>query len=439
MQLYFIKFMEKKILIVEDDPVQCRTYANWLSRKDYSVFQVGSLQTAQKAVKAGEPDLVLADLRLPDGDGIELLRWSRQEKIRSSFIILTGYGQISNAVAAMKLGASDFLSKPVLEAELQDIVADCLNNPGGWDRRLFFQGTSGPIQKLRDQVRLVGNTDMSVLLRGMSGTGKEHIARSIHEQSDRVGKPYVTVDCGAISSELAASEFFGHVKGSFTGAIDNKDGFLQEADRGTLFLDEIGNLSYQTQMLLLRALQEMKYRPVGGKREYRTDIRLIAATNENLEKAISEGRFRKDLFYRINDFTIYLPTLSECREDIVPMARFFLPEACRKVRKELSGFTVQAEAILASYDWPGNIRELKGVVTRAALMTTGRWITPEDLDLMTEFPKVALNKLEKEEEEKQQLLQALDKTGYNISRTASLLGFSRPKLYSRLRKYGISF
>lgn len=430
---------KKKILIVEDDPIQSRTYANWLSKGEYTIIQAGSLQTARKAVSADMPDLILADLRLPDGEGTDLLQWLRQEKIHVSFIILTGYGQIRSAVAAMKLGALDFLSKPVLEKDLVSIVFNCLNNPGGWDERLFFQGASEPVRKLRDQVRLVGSTDMSVLLRGMSGTGKEHIARSIHEQSDRAGKPYVTVDCGAISPDLAASEFFGHVKGSFTGAIDNKDGFLKEADGGTLFLDEIGNLSYQIQMLLLRALQEMRYRPVGGRKEYRTDIRLIAATNENLERAINEGRFRKDLFYRINDFTIYLPTLSECKEDIVPMARFFLPEACQKVKKELSGFTVPAEAVLASYDWPGNIRELKNVVTRAALQTKGRWITLEDLDLTDVSSSYGKEKTEKEEEEKQRLLQALERTGYNLSRTASILGFSRPKLYSRLKKYGISY
>lgn len=287
------------------------------------------------------------------------------------------------------------------------------------------------------QIGLVAASDISVLLRGVSGTGKEHIARELHEQSRRRNKPYVTVDCGSIPEELAASEFFGHRKGAFTGADSDRAGLLREADGGTLFLDEIGNLSYKTQMLLLRALQEKCYRPVGSTRERGFDIRLISATNEDLESAIAEGRFREDLFHRLNEFTIRVPTLSECPDDILPLARFLLAHLSEEHQKRVQGFDRLAEAALRQYSWPGNIRELRNTVRRALLMAGGNWITATDLHLDLTLRLEEVPCLTEEEKEKQLLLRTLEQVGNNRVRAARMLDISRTTLYEKLRKYGI--
>lgn len=429
----------KTILIIEDDAVLSRMLGNWLTKKEVQTKQTSFIATARKIISEQKIDMVLSDLRLPDGDGIEFLKWMRKERHSQPFLLMTSYGQIAGAVEAIKLGAIDYLSKPVVEEQLCRIVYEVLKHKK--DRMPtsdnYYQGQSPKTMELRELLTLVAVTDMSVLLRGASGTGKEYAAHYIHMSSERADKPYVTVDCGAIPKELAASEFFGHVRGAFTGATDNKDGVLLEADGGTLFLDEIGNLSYEVQMMLLRALQEKRFRPVGGKKDIEVDVRIIAATNENLENAIQEERFREDLFHRINEFTIHIPSLSECPEDIVPMAEFFLKISCRKLKKQLSGFDKLAEAMLRAYSWPGNIREMQHLVNRATLLAKGERITPHELNLdLNLYPAKDARPVE-DNQEKEVILNALRNTGGNRSRAAALLNISRSTFYEKMKKYEI--
>lgn len=426
----------KKILVIEDDVVFGRSIGNWLKKQGMECRHVTALAPARKSLASEEFDLVLADLRLPDGNSTELLRWMHGKCLAVPFLIMTNYGQVENAVEAMQLGAVNYLCKPVQPDRLLEAIGKVLSHPKR-DGNAFYRGESGKAREMYRQIGLVAASDISVLLRGASGTGKEHIARELHEQSRRKNKPYVTVDCGSIPEELAASEFFGHRKGAFTGADSDKAGLLREADGGTLFLDEIGNLSYRTQMLLLRAMQEKRYRPVGSTRERGFDIRLISATNEDLESAITEGRFREDLFHRLNEFTIRVPTLSECPEDILPLARFLLGHLSEEHHKRVQGFDRLAEAALRQYPWPGNIRELRNTVRRALLMAGGDWITATDLNLDLTLRQEETPGLTEEEKEKQLLLHALEQTGNNRARAARMLDISRTTLYEKLRKYGI--
>ncbi len=286
------------------------------------------------------------------------------------------------------------------------------------------------------RAELVAATDLSVLVRGENGTGKEHIARLIHTASPRADKPFVAVDCGAISRELAASEFFRHVKGAFTGATGNKTGVFHEAEGGTLFLDEIGNLPYEVQVLLLRALQERCYRPVGGKREMPCDVRIVAATNENIEKAIGEGRFREDLFHRLNEFSVAVPPLRECREDILPLAEFFLQRFAEELNRNITGFSAEARKRLQAYGWPGNVRELKNAVRSAVLLATKDTIGLDELYL-TEAAGAKGFALREESEERERIVKALEAAKYNKALAAGLLQISRPTLYEKMKKYGI--
>lgn len=397
---------------------------------------VATLAEARKAVEAKEFDLILADLRLPDGNSIALLEWMNKKYYSIPFLIMTNYGQVENAVAAMKLGAINYLCKPIQPDKLLALLTEIFSKDNG--NADFYRGESKKAQEMYRLIKLVAFSDISVLLRGASGTGKKHAAYEIHVQSHQRDKPYLTVDCGAIPDELAASEFFGHRKGAFTGADSDKTGLLRAADTGTLFLDEIGNLSYKTQMLLLRALQEKRYRPVGSTREFTFDIRLVAAANENLEKAIEEGRFREDLFHRLNEFTLNLPLLTECREDILPLAEFFRKLSCARQQKHMQGFDRLSEAVLLEYSWPGNIRELKNVINRAALVAEGQWITATDLNLDISVQPQEASIFSEEEKEKQLLLQTLEKTGNNRSKAAMFLNISRTTLYEKLKKYHIT-
>lgn len=425
----------KTILIIEDDVVFSRTISNWLEKKGMKTSSVTTLVNARKAIIGTEFDLILADLRLPDGNSTSLLEWMNEKHYSIPFLIMTNYGQVENAVAAMQLGAINYLCKPIQPDKLLSLVTETLNKDNG--RIDFYRGDSAKAQELYRQIKLIAFADISVLLRGASGTGKEHIAYEIHTQSHRKNKPYITIDCGAIPDELAASEFFGHQKGSFTGADNDKTGLFRAADGGTLFLDEIGNLSYKTQMLLLRALQEKRCKPIGSTKEYSFDIRLIAATNENLEKAIETGRFREDLFHRLNEFTLPVPLLRECRDDILPLADFLLKRACALHRKSLRGFDRLSQVVLQEYSWPGNIRELKNVVNRAVLICQQQWISVTDLNLNISFHQEEAVILTEEEKERTLLLQTLEKTCNNRSKAAMLLNISRTTLYEKLKKYHI--
>lgn len=328
--------MMSSILIVEDDITFGMMLKTWLGKKGFEVSSVSNIARARKHIESQTVDLVLSDLRLPDYEGIDLLKWMNDRGINIPLIIMTGYADIQSAVLAMKLGARDYIAKPVNPEELLKKISEALqtesspavphstarnsSNPkkGGSNSQdtsetnhSYLEGESDAAKQLYNYVGLVAPTNMSVLINGSSGTGKEYVAHRIHQLSKRSDKPFIAVDCGSIPKELAASEFFGHVKGSFTGALTDKTGAFVAANGGTIFLDEIGNLSYEVQIQLLRALQERKIRPVGSTQEISVDIRLVSATNENLEQAIEKGTFREDLYHRINEFTLRMPDLKE--------------------------------------------------------------------------------------------------------------------------------
>lgn len=428
----------KTILVVEDDRVYARVVANWLVKNGLEARYVLSVTSAKEFIAGAEVGLVLSDYRLQDGNGVELLEWMKANGYRMPFLIMTGYGDIPGAVEAVKKGATDYLPKPVQTEKVRELIAGLLQEQkkttqNSW---VYYRGTSPLAMKLQEHIRLVAPVDtLTVLIRGASGTGKEYVAQQVHALSERADAPFIAVDCGALPKELAASELFGHVKGAFTGATDNKTGMFAAADHGTLFLDEVGNLSMEVQMLLLRALQEKRYRPVGGKEEVKADIRLVAATNEDLEKAITEGRFREDLFHRLNEFPLYVPLLAECPEDIIPLAEFMLDTANRELGKNVKGFDRETQKRLKAYPWPGNIRELKGVVKRAALLATDDWIVATDVDLPTNSKHPEDYALNDERTERATIRKALEATGNDRKAAAKLLGISRSTLYLKLKKY----
>lgn len=427
----------KTILVVEDDRVYARVVANWLVKNGLEARYVLSVASAKEFIAGAEVGLVLSDYRLQNGNGVELLEWMKANGYRMPFLIMTGYGDIPGAVEAVKKGATDYLPKPVQTEKVLTTIAGLLREQERPEnRRAYYRRTSPLAVKLQEQIRLVAPVDtLTVLIRGASGTGKENVARHIHVLSERADAPFIAVDCGALPKELAASELFGHVKGAFTGATEDKTGMFAAANHGTLFLDEVGNLSQEVQMLLLRALQEKRYRPVGGREEVKADIRLVAATNEDLEKAIAEGRFREDLFHRLNEFPLYVPLLAECPEDIIPLAEFMLDTANRELGKDVKGFDRNTQRILKAYPWPGNIRELKGVVKRAALLAKDDWITSEDVDLPDEPKQAEGYALNDERTERTTILKALEATGNDRKAAAKLLGISRSTLYLKLKKY----
>lgn len=428
----------KTILIVEDDRIYARTTANWLVKNGMNARYVLSLDAAKEFLSGNEVDLVLSDFRLGENNGVELLEWMRKQGYRMPFLIMTGYGDIPGAVEAVKKGAENYLPKPIQTEKVLDTIMELLRKQNktsaqGWR---YYQGKSPLAIKLQQLVRLVAPVDtLTVLIRGASGTGKEYVARQVHTLSGRADAPFIAVDCGVLPKEMAASELFGHVKGAFTGATDNKTGMFAAANHGTLFLDEVGNLSMEVQMLLLRALQEKCYRPVGGKEELKADIRLVAATNEDLEKAIAEGRFREDLFHRLNEFPLYVPLLAECSEDIIPLAEFMLEMVNDELKKEVKGFDRETQKKLKAYPWPGNIRELKGVIKRAVLLTKGDWIISEDVDLPNSPRRTDGYSLNDERTERENIVKALEATGGDKKAAAKLLGISRSTLYLKMEKY----
>ena len=336
-----------KILIIEDDISFCKLLEKFLIKNDYAVNIAFSATEARLLTQNEAFDLILTDLRLPDADGIELLAEFKTNYPDTPVILMTGYSEVSTAVKAIKNGASDYISKPFNPDEVLVVIGNALATEKTADipqkqtkKRVkekavkgYVQGISTASKKLLEHIKLVSPTDMSVLIIGESGTGKEVIAQSIHQQSHRKQNNFIAVDCGAIPKELAASEFFGHLKGSFTGAISDKVGYFEAANGGTLFLDEIGNLSYENQIQLLRALQERKIKPVGSNKEIEVDIRIVTATNEDLREAVKNGDFREDLYHRINEFSIHSPSLAEREEDLILFAEFFLEKANEQFHK----------------------------------------------------------------------------------------------------------
>ena len=426
------------VLIVEDDRVYARATTNWLVKNGINARYVLSVNNAKEFLDNHDVDLVLSNICLNNGNGMELLDWMNIHGYRIPFLIMTGYGDIPGAVEAVKKGAVDYLPKPVQTEKVLDIIRKALERKRGNSntKQKFYTSKSPLALRLQEHIRLVAPVDtLAVLIRGASGTGKEYVARQIHVLSGRSDASFIAVDCGVLPKELAASELFGHVKGAFTGATENKTGMFAAANHGTLFLDEVGNLNAEVQRALLRALQEKRYRPVGGKEEIQTDIRLVAATNEDLEKAIAEGRFREDLFHRLNEFPLHVPLLAECIEDIIPLAEFMLDAANQEFSRKVKGFDREVQKRLKSYSWPGNIRELRMVVRRATLLAKDDWITTGEIDIPDKGRQPGEYSLNDERTERATILKALEATGNDRKAAARLLGISRSTLYLKLRKY----
>ncbi|MBO7528731.1 MAG: sigma-54-dependent Fis family transcriptional regulator [Bacteroidales bacterium] len=445
--------MSKKILIVDDDVSYGVMLKTWFQRNSWDVVLASSLEQALKASAASRYDLILSDLRLPDGDGIMFLTSLREDNITTPFIIMTGYADVQTAVNAIKLGAFDYLKKPIIPEILQQKIdlalkQDKKEKEDKTDKKekmekgvaTMVKGNSSVIQRVYNHVKLVAPTKMSVLILGESGTGKEYIARMIHEQSGRKDKPFIAVDCGSLSMELAPSELFGHMKGSFTSAIADKRGVFEEAKGGTVFLDEVGNLPYEVQKQLLRALQEQKVRPVGSAQDIKVDVRIVAATNENLEKAIEEGRFRQDLYHRINEFSIEVPPLRDRIEDLEEFAYHFLEQANEELGKDVKHITAEALNNLKQHRWDGNLRELRNVIRRATLFAENQDITADNLPVLTSRTQKADDDnymALRPGDEKEQILAALRKARGNKTVAAKLLEIDRKTLYNKMHLYGI--
>ena len=463
-----------KILIIEDDLAFGTMIQTWLRKKGFEVEKTTSVKAAIQAWEKLESgfDLVLSDLRLPDHDGIFLLQWMRKHGMQVPFIVMTSYAEIQNVVLAMKSGATDYVAKPFHPDILLEKIKEAIKNhntsslseknieqreatgnqepidnkkvsgnmesKGNVDVPKYLEGESEASRKLYSFVSLVAPTPMSVLILGASGTGKEYVARRIHELSQRAGKPFFALDCGAIPKDVAASEFFGHSKGAFTGADQDKKGAFEIANGGTLFLDEMGNLNYEVQVQLLRALQERKIRPLGSNKEIDIDIRLVCATNENLAQRVAEGNFREDLYHRINEFTIYMPELKDRGADLFLFADLFIKHANKELNRNVEGLDGKAKERIASYNWPGNLRELNNVMKRATLLATGRYIGVTELEQsMAHIQPQAPTTLHDEETELQRIEAALKAAGGNKSKAAQLLAVDRKTLYNKMKKYGI--
>ena len=444
-----------KILLIEDDISFCKLLEKFLTKKAYDVTIAFSAAEARLAINKESFDLILTDLRLPDSDGIALMTEFKNLNIKAPIVLMTGYSDVNTAVKAIKNGAADYISKPFNPDEVLLVITNALqtraetitpkkeknaNTQKTATENEFVKGISVASKKLLDHIQLVSPTDMSVLIVGESGTGKEIIAKSIHEQSNRKHNSFVAVDCGAIPKELAASEFFGHLKGSFTGAISDKTGYFEAANGGTLFLDEIGNLSYENQIQLLRALQERKIKPVGSNKEINVDIRIITATNEDLREAVKNGNFREDLYHRINEFSIESPSLKDRAEDLMLFADFFLEKANRQLDKEVIGFSPEVLAIFQKYSWPGNLRELQNCVKRATLLSKGNFIESDVLPaefFQIEKHQNSENTFSLSENEKENIINILSKTQNNKSKAAKLLKITRKTLYNKLKLYEI--
>ena len=446
------------ILIVEDDLTFATMMQTWLRKKGFDVDRVSSVSAAARQLTdTPNFDLILSDLRLPDHDGLFLLEWMRKHNLRIPFIVMTSYAEVQNAVLAMKTGASDYIAKPVQPDILLQKIRDALSTPEPAstpqpavpapeakaqeptaDVPRYIEGKSEASRQLYEYVGLVAPTPMSVLILGASGTGKEYVARRIHELSPRRDKPFFALDCGAIPKEVAASEFFGYVKGTFTGATTDKTGAFVEANGGTLFLDEVGNLSYDVQVQLLRALQERKVRPLGGAHEIDVDIRLVCATNGDLASLVADGQFREDLYHRINEFTIYMPELKDRGADIFLFADLFIKHANADLGRDVIGLDDKASERIASYAWPGNLRELNNVMRRATLLAKGKHIGLSELErsMAPSTPTEPLA-LHDEQTEQQRIEAALRATGGNKSKAAQLLAVDRKTLYNKMKRYGM--
>lgn len=447
--------MNKQLLLIEDDVAFAAMLSSFLQRNDFVVTVAHTGEDGRKLLSNAAFSIVITDLKLPDTSGIEILEFCKETAPGTKVLIMTGYADVTTAVDAIKKGAIDYISKPFRPEELLMVLNTATAETREESDKIFTQngqlaakkqlgapyvnGISEVSRKFNEYLQLVGPTNMCVLIQGESGTGKEVAAKAIHDMSQRSDKAFIAVDCGAIPQEIAASEFFGHIKGSFTGAVNDKIGHFQAADGGTLFLDEIGNLSYENQKQLLRALQERRIKPVGSNAEIEVDLRIISATNEDLTKAVTQGTFREDLYHRLNEFSIYIPALKERSEDLFLFTEFFLEQANTSLGKNIKGLEKQVQTAFKKYAWPGNLRELKNVLKRAVLLTNTTHISidviPREVIIGAETePKKDFSK---ETNEKQLILTALKEAEYNKAKAARLLNITRKTLYNKLNHYNI--
>jgi two-component system, NtrC family, response regulator HydG len=443
------------ILIIDDDVTFCVMLKAFLEKKGFTVKETFSFAEGLKAFNAGSFDITLIDIRLPDNDGLELLKIVKARSPQIPAILMTGYGDIRTAVKAIKMGAFEYVTKPVNPDEILFTIQAALRDNSNKSVTTatapnldYVHGICEAAMKMNDYISLVAPTVMSVLILGESGTGKEYVARKIHHESNRSSKPFVAIDCGALPKDLAASEFFGHIKGSFTSAVSDKTGQFAEADGGTLFLDEIGNLSYEVQVQLLRAIQERKVKPVGGNKEISVDVRIITATNEDLTQAVQRGDFREDLYHRLNEFTLQIPRLCERQSDLMAFARHFLQQANKELNRTVENFDPSVLEVFKTYSWPGNIREMKNVIRRAVLLTKGPTIQfdtlPREMTILENREKEPLQQvagddlkeaIDKIEFEK--IKNVLEKVKYNKTKAAQLLNIDRKTLYNKLKLYNL--
>lgn len=430
----------KKVIIIEDSPTFCNMLGKKLEAKGWKTILCYNYRDGLKAVKeSSEWDVVISDMRLGNDNGIDLLEWMRSNGYQNPFIIMTSYDESMSAVRTMKLGAEDYIPKKLL----LDVVYERLEEIIDKQKRLvelnnkIVYRKSEKFRRIYKMAELFAKSDMAVMILGDNGTGKEHIAEKIHLQSKRADKPFEVVDCGTLSAELAVSALFE--KGAFTSAEAARKGYFELAAGGTLFLDEIGNLPKDVQAMLLRVLQSKSYRPLGAIKDKVADVRIIAATNENLQEAVREGRFRSDLYYRLHEAVIEIPRLRDCKEDIMPLANFFLKLYDRHTDKEIKCISKEAQRALVSHTWPGNVRELKSCIMRAMLLCENEIIDVEDLQLsQSALTEEALDFDEQERKiNRERILWALKQCNGIKRDAAKMLEMSHTTFYARMKEYGI--
>ena len=435
-----------KILIVEDDSTFAQIIEGFLLKKGFTVVLAPTTKQSFKILLEDKFDLLLVDYRLPDGTGLDVLSFSRDQGLAIPTIIMTSFNDVRTAVKSMQLGAFDYITKPINPDELLMVINKSLDKKEDQPLALnnFIKGKSAVADKLYEHINLVAPTDMSVIIQGESGTGKEFAAKTLHLQSKRSNKPFIAIDCGALSKDLAASELFGHVKGAFTGAVTDKKGQFEVANGGTLFLDEVGNLSYEVQVKLLRALQERDIQPLGSTKKIPVDVRIITATNDDLINSIQQGEFREDLYHRLNEFKILLPPLRDRGKDLELFINHFISLSNKELGRNVINVDADAKELLLKYDWPGNLRELGNVIKRMVLLSRDETATidslPDEMKLaINQFPKTSGSDLKATNElnEKHLITETLLKVKYNKSKAAKLLNIDRKTLYSKMERYGI--
>ncbi|GAB3935708.1 sigma-54-dependent transcriptional regulator [Mucilaginibacter myungsuensis] len=439
-----------RILLVEDDTTFAQLLEGFLTKKGHAATAVNNVKNGIRMLETEQFDLLLLDHRLPDGVGLDVLSKARENGSKIPAIVMTSFTDVRTAVRSMRAGAFDHITKPVNPDELMMIIGSALeqtddtaaDKPAGIPA--FIKGESELATKLYNFIDIVAPTDMSVIIQGETGTGKENTARTIHQLSKREGKTFIAVDCGALSKELAASELFGHIKGSFTGAITDKKGVFEVADGGTLFLDEVGNLSYEVQVKLLRALQEKTVQPVGSTKTIPVNVRIISATNDDLAESVANGDFRQDLYHRLNEFKIQIPALREREDDLDLFIDHFIALSNKELGRNVKNILPSAKKILKQYDWPGNLRELKNVIKRMVLLTTSTIADETSLpEEMTATVSATFSdpgtdlKMVNEVNEKELIQKTLVKVKFNKSKAAKLLNIDRKTLYAKIERYGI--